>query len=70
LEDCSIAENAEDWTLTLPRGEDRDQALYVLVRGRTYTDTPRESFSTNPTETLIAQISNPAMRREVDWFEE
>jgi len=61
---------AEDWTLRLPRSQDRDQALYVLLQGRTRTDQPRESYSTNPTRVLIAQISDSALRREVEaWFE-
>src|SRR5690606_41239476 len=61
---------AEDWTLALPRGDDRDRAPSVLLRGRTFTNQPRESYSTNPTETLIAQIGDPSLRREVEaWFE-
>jgi hypothetical protein len=62
---------AENWSLALPAGADRDRALYVLIRGRTYSGAPYETFSTNPTESLISQISDAGMRREVEaWFKE
>ena len=64
------SQEAEDWTLRLPPGADRDRALHTLLRGRTYTSAPRESYSNHANDMLIAQISDAATRREVEgWFE-
>jgi len=64
------SQEAEDWTLGLPPGADRDRALYTLLRGRTYTNAPRESYSNHATEMLIAQVSDAATRREIEgWFD-
>jgi hypothetical protein len=63
------AQAAEDWTLRLPQGDTRDEALHALLSGRTRSPAPRETYSTHPAAALIARISDRALRREVEaWF--
>lgn len=65
------AQAAEDWTLARPPGEERDKTLYLLLRGRRYTQLPREAYSTNPTAALVSRIGDAALREEVEqWFDD
>src|SRR5690606_23305616 len=65
------AQAAEDWTLARPPGDERDRTLYLLLRGRSFSQLPREAYSTNPTAVLLSRIGDPAMREAAEqWFDD